>query len=110
MTPKLTLIAFIFLCLMVGVSLTLLPWLRFFGGDWGENFLLAYLSNKASLPILHTTIASGWFRGIVTGIGLLNLAIAFWEMANFSKNVKQLDGEMRDVPKTSNLSNHEGQR
>ncbi len=109
MTPKLTLVAFIFLCLMVGISLTLLPWLRFFGGDWGENYLLAYLSTKASLPILHSTVASGWFRGAITGVGLLNLAVAFWEMANFSKNVRQLDDEMKDVPTNSNLSNHERQ-
>ena len=56
MVAKLTVIFFIILCLMVGVFLTLLPWVNF-GGivDWGDNYILkfdnaenriAYSSNK----------------------------------------------------------------
>lgn len=93
MVAKLTVIFFILLCLLVGSYLILLPWVSFgMIGDWGDNFLLAFVSEKANLPVLQKTVASGWVRGAVTGLGVLNLVIAFWEIANFKRSVQMLEG------------------
>ena len=94
MVARLTVIFLIILCLEAGVALTLLPWLSFGGlGDWGDNFLLAFVAEKAGMPILQKAIASDWVRGAVTGLGILNLFIAFWEIANFNSSVKMLEGK-----------------
>ena len=94
MVAKLTVIIFIVLCLQIGIALTLLPWVSFgILGDWGDNYLLAFVAQKAGLPILQKTIASGWVRGAVTGLGVLNLFIAFWEMAHFKQSVQMIEGK-----------------
>lgn len=94
MVAKLTVIFFIVLCLEAGIVLTVLPWVSVGGlGDWGDNFLLAFVSAKTNLPILQKTVASNWFRGAVTGLGILNLVIAFWEIAHFEKAVQMLEGK-----------------
>ncbi len=92
MVAKLTVIFFILLCLMVGVFLTLLPWINF-GGivDWGDNFFLNFVVRTTGFGFLKQSITSGWVRGGVTGLGILNLILAFWELANFSKSVKSLE-------------------
>ena len=89
MVEKLTVIFFIVLCLLLGFYLVLSPWDTLFG-NWSENYLLVLLSDGTGLPILQKTVASNWFRGAVTGLGVLNLLIAFWEIANFNKSVALL--------------------
>ncbi len=92
MIAKLTVIFFIILCLMVGVFLTLLPWVNFGGiADWGDNYILNLITQKTGTPFIKQMIASGWFRGAVTGLGILNLFLAFWELANFNKSVAALE-------------------
>lgn len=93
MVEKLTVIFFIILCLLLGLYLTLLPWVSIgLIGDWGDNYLLAFIADKAGLPILQQAVASTWVRGAVTGLGVLNLLIAFWEMAHFKQSVAMLKG------------------
>lgn len=100
MTARVTLIVFILLSLMVGVCLTLVPWVSRFPvmSDWGDNYLLVYASTKAGVPALRQTVASGWVRGAVTGLGVLNLIIAFWEIAHFNRSVRQLESEVEGKP------------
>jgi hypothetical protein len=94
MAARLTVIFFIVLCMEAGIALTLLPWISPFGiSDWGDNYLLVYAADKANLPALRTAVSSGWVRGAVTGLGVLNLIIAFWELANFSSAVRALEGK-----------------
>lgn len=94
MAARLTVIFFIALCLEAGVALTLLPWISPFGiSDWGDNYLLVYASAKTNMPMLRQAIASGWVRGAVTALGVMNLAVAFWEIANFKRAVRQLEGK-----------------
>lgn len=94
MIAKLTVIFFIVLCLLVGIFLTLLPWINIGGfGDWGDNYFLSWLAVKTNLPIIRTIVASGWFRGAVTGLGVLNVFLAFWEMAHFRQSVQTLEEE-----------------
>lgn len=91
MVEKLTVIFFIILCLILGLYLTVLPWMSVGPvGEWGENYLLAFVSESAGLPVLQKAVASTWFRGAVTGLGILNLIIAFWELAHFKQSVAML--------------------
>ena len=92
MVEKLTVVFFIILCLLLGFYLILSPWDTLFG-SWSENYLLVYVSDRASLPILQKTVSSNWFRGAVTGLGVLNIIIAFWEAAHFNQSVAMLRGE-----------------
>ena len=92
MVERLTVIFFIILCFLLGLYLTLLPWISFGIGDWGDNYLLVFLSEKAGLPMIQRAVASNWFRGAVTGLGVLNLIIAFWEIAHFDQSVRMLLG------------------
>ncbi len=93
MVAKLTVVFFITLCILLGLYLTLLPWVSFgVIGDWGDNYLLAFVADKTNLPILRQTVASGWARGAVTGLGVLNLLLAFWEIAHFKQSVELLEG------------------
>lgn len=94
MVAKLTVIFFIVICLQAGILLMILPWINFgVLGDWGNNYLLAFVTEKTGLPILRQAVASNWFRGAVTGLGILNLFIAFWEMAHFKQSVRMLEGK-----------------
>ena len=89
MVERLTVVFFIILCLLLGFYLILSPWDTLFG-RWDENYLLVLVSEGAGLPALQRTVTSNWFRGAVTGLGVLNLVIAFWEIANFERSVALL--------------------
>jgi hypothetical protein len=93
MVERLTVIFFIILCLLLGLNLVLLPWISFgMIGDWGNNYLLVFLSERSGLPMIQQTVSSTWFRGAVTGLGIVNLVIAFWEIAHFEQSVRILKG------------------
>src|SRR5918993_2989551 len=93
MASRLTVIFYILLCLEAGVFLTLLPWWQPWGmGDWGDNFFLVMVAQKTGLVGLQRAVGSGWVRGAVTGLGLLNLAMAFWEMFHFNETARRLQG------------------
>ena len=61
--------------------------------DWGNNYFLLYAARKTGIQGLQAVVASGWVRGAVSGIGLLNLGIAFWEIFNFKRTVTALQTE-----------------
>lgn len=93
MSAKLSVIFYIILCLEIGIFLTVLPWWPqgMLGlSDWGNNYFLLYAARKTGYYGLQAVVASGWVRGAVTGVGLLNLGIAFWEIINFKQTVRAL--------------------
>ena len=95
MSARLTVIFYIIPCLEAGIVLTFLPWVHPFGlSDWGDNFFLLYAVQKTGLHGLQQTVASGWVRGAVTGLGLVNFALAFWEIAHFRRTTRALDGQV----------------
>ena len=119
MSARLTVIFYIILCLEVGLVLTLLPWIPhgFLGlSDWGDNYFLLYAAQKAGVG-LQRVISSGWVRGAVTGLGILNLGMAFWEIAHFKQVVQALQGgaqsdadkkdAARPKPQTDPLSDYQ---
>ena len=118
MSAKLSVIFYIILCLEIGIFLTLAPWWPqgMWGfSDWGNNYFLLYAARKTGYQGLQAVVASGWVRGAVSGVGLLNLGIAFWEIFNFKQTVLALQRQLssqpsNNVPPTdtpNSLSNHE---
>ena len=94
MSAKLSVIFYIILCLEIGLVLTLLPWIpqgTLGLSDWGNNYFLLYAARKTGMHALQTVVASGWMRGAVTGVGLLNIGIAFWEIFHFRQTVRTLE-------------------
>jgi hypothetical protein len=105
MTAKLSVIFFIILCLEIGIFLTVAPWWPhgMWGfSDWGNNYFLLYAAHKTGIQGLQTVVASGWVRGAVSGVGLLNLGIAFWEIFNFKHTVAVLQSQTSPTKKPAN--------
>jgi hypothetical protein len=117
MSAKLSVIFYIILCLEIGIVLTLLPWIpqgTLGLSDWGNNYFLLYAARKTGLYGLPSVVASGWIRGAVTGVGLLNIGIAFWEIFHFKQSVAALQqsnpASLNNAPrseKANHLSHHQ---
>ena len=93
MSAKLSVIFYIILCLEIGIVLTVAPWWPqgMWGlSEWGNNYFLLYAAQKTGIHSLQAVVASGWVRGAVSGVGLLNVGIAFWELFNFKRTVAAL--------------------
>lgn len=102
MSAKLSVIFYIILCLEIGIALTVAPWWPqgMWGfGDWGNNYFLLYAAQKTGIHSLQAVVASGWMRGAVSGIGLLNLGIAIWEIFHFKQTVTALRNQIATPPK-----------
>jgi hypothetical protein len=93
MSSRLSVIFYIILCFEIGIVLTVLPWVPhgWWGlSDWGNNYFLLLASRKVGFGI-QRFVASGWVRGAVSGIGILNLGMGVWEVFNFRRTVRALD-------------------
>ena len=102
MSAKLSVIFYIILCLEIGIFLTVLPWWPqgMWGlSDWGNNYFLLYAARATGIQGLQAVVASGWVRGAVSGVGLLNLGIAVWEIFHFKQTVTKLQNETAARPK-----------
>jgi hypothetical protein len=64
---------FVLISAVAGVLLVILPWTP----EWTDNYLLL------SYPWLRTLISTGFFRGLCTGLGLLDIWIGFWEALHY---------------------------
>ncbi len=64
---------FVLVSAVAGVLLIILPWTP----DWTDNYLLM------QYPTLRTLISSGFFRGLCSGLGLLDIWIGFWEALHY---------------------------
>ena len=67
---------FVFLCATVGVMLIMLPWRP----EWTDNHLLL------AFPKVHAIFASGFVRGLCTGLGFLNVWIGFQEALRYRED------------------------
>jgi hypothetical protein len=64
---------FVFLCATLGVMLMIVPWRP----EWSDNPLLL------PFPGFRELVASGFARGLATGLGVLNVWIGFWEAVQY---------------------------
>jgi hypothetical protein len=93
MSSRLSVVFYIILCFGIGLLLTVLPWVPHgsFGlSDWGNNYFLLMAAHKTGYG-LQRFVSSGWVRGAVSGLGILNLAMGFWEATHFRQAVSALD-------------------
>ena len=67
---KLGAVLYVFFCFEIGVILFLLPWLDV----WGKNYFAAFGVRWADLWV------SPYFRGAISGLGLLDIGISFFEL------------------------------
>ena len=99
MSSRLSVIFYIILCLEIGIVLTALPWVPhgWLGlSDWGNNYFLLLAAHKAGYGV-QRFVASGWVRGAVSGVGILNLGMGVWELINFRETVRALDSGLLSV-------------
>lgn len=99
MSAKLTIIFFILICFEIGILLVILPWVP--SPSWNENYLLVLAADKAHWPWLALAMKSGYVRGAVTGLGLLNIVLGVWEIVNFKKTALAFQTEWQGVETTT---------
>ena len=91
MSVKLTIVFFILICFEIGILLVILPWVP--SPSWNENYLLVLAADKMHWPWLAVAIKSGYARGAVTGLGLLNIMLGVWEIIYFRKTARAFQME-----------------
>jgi hypothetical protein len=67
---------FVLISAVAGVLLVILPWTP----EWTDNYLLI------SYPWLRTLMTTGFFRGLCSGLGLLDIWIGFWEALHYHEH------------------------
>lgn len=70
---RLSVFLFVLISAVAGVLLIILPWTA----EWTDNTLLL------SYPGLRVVVSSGFFRGMCSGLGLLDIWIGFWEALHY---------------------------
>jgi hypothetical protein len=70
---RLSVFLFVLISAVAGVLLIILPWTP----EWTDNTLLL------SYPGLRVVISSGFFRGVCSGLGVLDIWIGFWEALHY---------------------------
>ena len=91
MSIKLTILFFILICFEIGFLLVILPWVPW--PPWNENYFLVLAADKIHWPWLALAMKSGYVRGAVTGLGLLNILLGVWEIINFKKTARAFQME-----------------
>ena len=64
---------FVLISAVAGVLLLILPWTP----EWTDNYLLL------KYPLVRSFITTGFFRGLCSGLGLLDIWIGFWEALHY---------------------------
>jgi len=67
---------FVLISAVAGVLLVILPWTP----EWTDNYLLL------AFPWLRTVVTTGFFRGLCSGLGLLDIWIGFWEALHYHEH------------------------
>ena len=70
---RISVFLFVLISAVAGVLLIILPWTP----DWTDNTLLL------SYPALRAVVLHGFFRGLCSGLGLLDIWIGFWEALHY---------------------------
>jgi len=72
---RILILLLVFLCAVVGVLLVILPWRP----EWTDNYFLL------GFPAMRALVASGFVRGVCSGLGVLNIWIGFWEAIHYQE-------------------------
>ena len=83
MVSKILVIVFIFFCFELGLFLLIFPWSQY----WDNNLFLNYA------PFLREWVLSNYFRGAVSGLGIVDIGIGMFESMHFKQAVFQVNHE-----------------
>ena len=86
MSAKITVVVYIMICFEVGFLLIILPWTHY----WEDNVFLFFITGKLDATWMQTFLTSGYVRGAVTGLGVLNLLAGFRDTIKFRESVQSL--------------------
>jgi hypothetical protein len=70
---RISVFLFVLISAVAGVLLIILPWTP----EWTDNYLLL------TFPALRDVVSNGFFRGLCSGLGLLDIWIGFWEALHY---------------------------
>lgn len=87
MSAKITVIVYILICFEVGILLLILPWKPAY---WEDNFFLYFITSKLNASWIPTLLTSGYVKGVVTGIGVLNILAGLRDIFRFRESVASL--------------------
>ena len=80
MATKLLVMVFIFFCFELGFFLIVFPWSQY----WENNLFLFYL------PAIRELVLNNYFRGAVSGLGIVDIGLGLWEAMHFRLAVAEL--------------------
>lgn len=83
MANKILVVVFIFFCFELGFFLIIFPWTPY----WENNLFLNYL------PLMKQWVLSNYFRGAVSGLGIVDIGIGLWEVVHFRVALAQLNAK-----------------
>jgi hypothetical protein len=86
MSAKVTVIVYILICFEVGILLLILPWTHL----WEDNFFLYLVTGKLNASWIPTFMTSGYMKGAVTGLGVLNILAGLRDIFKFRESVNTL--------------------
>ena len=75
---RLLAVAFILFCFEIGLFLVFVPW----SALWENNVLLTYSTSLRGL------LLNNFFRGAVSGLGVVDVALGLGELGRFWKTIK----------------------
>jgi hypothetical protein len=70
---RLSLVIYVIFCIELGMLLTVLPWTRL----WTDNVLLS------AYPSWRSVVQGNFVRGLITGLGLVDVWIGIWEAVHY---------------------------
>ena len=80
MANKILVTVFIFFCFELGFFLLIFPWSQY----WENNLFLFYV------PPMQKVFLNNFFRGAVSGLGIVDIGLGLWEALHFRILVAQL--------------------
>lgn len=72
-TERISLVIYVAFCIELGIVLTVVPWVKV----WTENALIT------RYPFLYALVQDNFFRGLVSGLGLVDIWLGVWEAVRY---------------------------
>jgi hypothetical protein len=86
MSAKITVIVYILICFEVGILLLILPWTQY----WEDNVFLYFITDRLNAQWIPAFLTSGYMRGAITGLGVLNILAGMRDILKFHESVQAL--------------------
>ena len=94
MWKRILFVVFILFCIELGLFLMLLPWSEL----WERNVLLTLFPGARPLMLSH------YFRGAISGLGMVNLWVGLSDAWSFRENLAVLEKSHKKPPESGPLN------